>query len=273
MPAGVMAPLVALFSDFGLGDGTVGVMKAVILRIAPGVPLVDLTHEVPPQDVRHGAWILHTLWRYLPGGSVCLAVVDPGVGTSRRPIAFAAAGCYFVGPDNGLFSYVLDANPVAAAVVLDNAAYHLTPVSATFHGRDIFAPAAGYLAAGLPLEELGSAADVATLTTFQPTRPRPHPEGLAGHVLHVDRFGNLITDLGPELAPLVLSDPLVRLRIGIAEVAARAATFAEGPPDAPFMFLDSSGHLAIAVRGGSAAARLGAGVGSEVVALGAHPPV
>src|SRR5690348_9867905 len=105
-------PLVALLTDFGLSDSYVGVVKAVILGLAPGQPLIDLTHDVPPQDVRHGAWLLHTIWRYLPAGSVCLAVVDPGVGTLRRPVAFAAGDRSFVGPDNGLFSYVLRAAAV-----------------------------------------------------------------------------------------------------------------------------------------------------------------
>lgn len=264
------APLVALLTDFGLSDGYVGVMKAVILGLAPGQPLVDLTHEVPPQDVRHGAWLLHTTWRYLPEGSVCLAVVDPGVGTPRRPVALAAGGRTFVGPDNGLFSYVLHATAVTAAVALDRPQYHLSPVSATFHGRDIFAPVVGHLAAGVPLAELGAPLDPATLVAFDAPRPEQRANGLLGHVLHVDHFGNLITNFDGALAARMLDDAAVRVRVGVAEISARAATFAGGPPDAPFLILDSSGHLAIVVRDASAAARLGAGVASDVLALGAR---
>jgi S-adenosylmethionine hydrolase len=263
--------MIALLTDFGTADGYVGVMKAVMLGIAPGVPLVDLSHEIPPQDVRGGAWVLHTLWRYLPQGTVCLAVVDPGVGTERRPVAFASEGRVFIGPDNGLFSYVLDAAPVESAVVLANEAYQLPVRSATFHGRDIFAPAAGHLAAGVALTELGPALEPASLSTFSPSHPAEHPRGLIGHVVHVDRFGNLITDFGPALARTILDDPRVSLRLGPAEIAARAATFATAPANVPFALIDSSGHLAIAVRDGSAAARLGAGTGSEVLAVGARP--
>ncbi len=262
------APLVALLTDFGTSDGYVGIMKAVVLRIAPGIPLVDLTHEVPPQDVRHGAWLLHTMWRFLPEGSICLAVVDPGVGTARRPIAFEAERKRFVGPDNGLFSYILAEAAVTQAVVLDDRRYHLPSLSATFHGRDIFAPVAGHLASGVPLPSLGSAADVGTLARLPLSRPVPQAEGLLGHVIHVDRFGNLITDFGPDLALDVLNNPHVRLRVGWSEVTARATTFASGPTDVPFILLDSSGYVAIAVRDASAAARLGAGVGTDVLAIG-----
>lgn len=265
-------PMIALLTDFGTADGYVGVMKAVMLGIAPGVPLVDLSHEVPPQDVRGGAWVLHTLWRYLPEGTICLAVVDPGVGTERRPIAFRSGGRMFVGPDNGLFSYVLDAAPAEAAVVLANPVYQLPTPSATFHGRDIFAPAAGHLAAGVPLAELGPALEPDALTRFSPSHPTEHPQGLLGHVVHVDRFGNLITDFGPAVARAVLDDPRVSLRLGPAEIGARAATFATAPANIPFALLDSSGHVAIAVRDGSAAARLGAGTGTEVLAVGARLP-
>ncbi len=262
------APLVALLTDFGSADGYVSVMKAVILGIAPGVPFVDLSHEVPPQDIRCGAWLLHTTWRYLPPGSVCVAVVDPGVGTSRRPIAFISDERVFVGPDNGLFGYVLDASPPSAVIVLDDARYHLPSPSPTFHGRDIFAPCAAHMAAGGPLEALGSPLDPSTLVAMPLPRPRPHAEGFIGHVLHIDRFGNLITDFGPELAPILLQQPGLRLQIGEVEIEAQATTFADGPADEPFALLDSSGHLAIVVRDGSAAARLGVGVGIRVLATG-----
>jgi S-adenosylmethionine hydrolase len=266
------APLVALLTDFGGADGYVGVMKAVILGIAPGVPVIDLSHEVPPQDVRSGAWILHTSWRFLPEGSICLGVVDPGVGTARRPVAFASAGRLFVGPDNGLFGYVLAASPATAAVLLDYPRYQLAPPSSTFHGRDIFAPAAGHLAAGLLLAALGSPVEPSTLAAQALPRPWPHPEGLLGQVVYVDHFGNLITSFGPELASDLLRHSRLRLQVGQTTVTAAAPTFAAGPAEAPFALLDSSGHLAIAVRDGSAAARLGVGRGSEVLAVGARAP-
>lgn len=262
------APLIALLTDFGVADGYVGVMKAVMLGIAPGVPLVDLSHDVPPQDIHVGAWLLHTSWRFLPPGSVCVAVVDPGVGTERRPVAFDAGGRLFVGPDNGLFSYVLDASPAIVATLLDDPHYQLPTPAATFHGRDIFAPAAAHLAMGVAVSALGSPLDPQTLITVPLSTPEPQSAGVVGHVLHIDRFGNLITDFGPTLAPLILAHPRLRLRVGPEEITTRAATFADGPVDAPFALIDSSGHLAIAVRDGSAAARLGVARGAEVLALG-----
>jgi S-adenosyl-L-methionine hydrolase (adenosine-forming) len=265
-------PMVALLTDFGTADGYAGVMKAVILGIAPGVPVVDLSHDVPPQDVPGGAWVLHTLWRYLPQGTVCVAVVDPGVGTERRPVALRCQERTFVGPDNGLFSYVLGAAPAGAAVVLDNPLYQLPAPSTTFHGRDIFAPAAGHLAAGVELSQLGTPIDAGALSRFIPPRPAQHPEGLLGSVVHVDRFGNLITSFGPAFVHAVLDDPHVSLRVGPAEIGARAHTFGSAPANTPFALVDSSGHIAIAVREGSAAARLGAGTGTDVLALGAKNP-
>src|SRR5579871_1946739 len=145
--------IVALLTDFGLADGYVGVMKGVILGIAPGAQVVDLSHDVPPQDIASGAWLLSTAWRSFPAKTVFVAVVDPGVGTERRPVALIAGERYFVGPDNGLFSDVLDASPAERAVILDDAAYFATPhPSATFHGRDIFAPCGAHLVAGVALE-------------------------------------------------------------------------------------------------------------------------
>jgi S-adenosyl-L-methionine hydrolase (adenosine-forming) len=252
-------PLIALLSDFGLADGYVGVLKGVILGIAPGTQLVDLTHDVPPGDVRTAAWILATAWRSFPVGAIFLCVVDPGVGTARRPLALAAGERVFVGPDNGLFSYVLAAAPAARAVTLDNPAYHAPQPSATFHGRDIFAPCAAHLAAGTPLSALGVPLDPAQLVSLPLPTPTCAGDELIAHVLHVDRFGNLITDIGPALAQRVLTAPDVIARIAGRTISARAATFADGPPREPFLLRDSSGHLAIAVRDGSAAALLGAG--------------
>ncbi|HKB49078.1 MAG TPA: SAM-dependent chlorinase/fluorinase, partial [Ktedonobacterales bacterium] len=185
--------LITLLTDFGSRDGYPGVMKGVILGIVPGAALVDLTHAIAPQDVVGAAWVLHTAWRYFSLGTIFLCVVDPGVGSTRRPIALAAGDRFFVGPDNGLFSYVLAAAPPDEAVALDVPRFHLPDPSATFHGRDIFAPCAAHLARGIPLGKLGSAIAVASLVTFALPRPVWQEDMLHGHVLHVDRFGNLIT--------------------------------------------------------------------------------
>lgn len=262
------SPPIVLLTDFGSRDGYPGVMKGVILGIAPGAALVDLTHEIAPRDVAGAAWVLHTAWRYFPLGTIFLCVVDPGVGSTRRPIALAAGGRLFVGPDNGLFSYVLAAAPPDDAVALDDPRFHLPDPSATFHGRDIFAPCAAHLARGIPLGKLGSAIAVASLVTFALPRPVWQEDMLHGHVLHVDRFGNLITDVAGALAAALLATPSARLVVAGRDISARAHTFAEGPEDEPFLLADSSGHLAIAVRNGSAAALLGASRADEVIASG-----
>lgn len=258
-------PLIALLSDFGLRDGYSGVMKGVILGIAPGTPLVDLTHEIPPQDVRAAAWVLHTAWRSFPEGSVFLCVVDPGVGSARHPIALQTSGRIFIGPDNGLFSYPLAGTTDASdasdaeqprAVILDNPRYFPAAPSMTFHGRDIFAPAAGWLAAGVAFEELGQALPVDALTRFAPPQPTWRENALVAHVVHIDHFGNILTDVKGPWAQAVFTAPAPILTIAGRRVTARAQTFAEGPDGALFLYKDSSGHLAIAQRNGSAAAAL-----------------
>lgn len=266
-----------MLTDFGTADGYPGVMKGVILGIAPGTQLVDLTHDIPPQDVATGAWVLQTAWRYFPADAIFLCVVDPGVGSARRPIALRLGEQIFVGPDNGLFSYTLAAaadhqrtSPVQA-VTLDDQRYHLPHASATFHGRDIFAPAAAHLAHGVPFASLGTPLDPASLVTIAPPRPAWHGETLIGHILHIDHFGNLITDLDPTLTAAAFSSPTFSLHLGVHTITARAHTFASGPADAPFVLRDSSGHLAIVIRNGSAAAQLNASRGDELRVTGMLP--
>ena len=255
-------PVIALLTDFGQADGYVGVMKGVMLGIAPDATLVDLSHEVPPQDVATGAWLLHTAWRSFPAGTVFLCVVDPGVGSDRRPIALHMADRYFVGPDNGLFSYILPSAEVA--VVLDDPRYHLPQTSATFHGRDIFAPCAAWLARMTPLTALGSSLPVADLVTLDLPEPFWQDGELIGRILHIDHYGNLITSFGPDMAVHILASKAATLHVGARRITARASHFAAGPEGAPFLLRDSSGHLAIAVRNGNAAVSLNARQGQEV---------
>lgn len=252
-------PLIAILTDFGAADGYTGVMKGVILGIAPGASLVDLTHEIPPQDVRAAAWVLHTAWHYFPQESIFLCVVDPGVGSERHPIALQAGGRTFVGPDNGLFSYVLAAltNPTdARAVLLENPRYFPAERSATFHGRDIFAPAAAWLAAGVALNDLGPTRPVESLVRLVLPQPTWRGDTLVAHRVHTDHFGNILTDITGDLAQAVFAAPIVTLTLGGHAITARARTFAEGPTDALFLFRDSSGNVAIARRNGSALAAL-----------------
>ncbi len=186
--------IITLTTDFGLGDGYVGTMKGVMLNILPQACLVDITHEIAPQDVRQTAYVLYTAYRFFPPQAIHLIVVDPGVGSARRPIAVRLSHGTFVGPDNGVFSYVMVDESVEAVVELVNSHYRLPSVSQTFHGRDIFAPAAAHLAAGVAIEELGPT--VPDPITLSPPRLEIGPHTIGGEVLHTDHFGNVITSIG-----------------------------------------------------------------------------
>jgi len=262
-------------TDFGTGDGDVGVMKGVIAGIAPEAHIIDITHDVAPQRVASGAWILDSAYRYFPARTVFVCVVDPGVGSARRAIALHAGEWYFVGPDNGLFSYVLAEQPVHQAVLLSNKAYHLQQVSSTFHGRDIFAPAGAHLARsmGTELPEMGAAIDPTTLLRLDIAPPVRKGAAIEAHILHVDRFGNLITNVPLALVPDLFDLPQVKaLFPGTGRVVRqRRHFFAEGGNGGesaggalPFIYGDSSGYVGIAVQNGSAAQVLGVGYGASI---------
>lgn len=254
-PSGV----VTLLTDFGLDDPYVGVVKGVLLGINPAARLVDLTHGVPPQDVLRGALALEGAYRCFPPGTVHLAVVDPGVGGPRRALLVAADSHYFVGPDNGLFGFLLDAG-VATAVALTNPRYHRRPVSRTFHARDIFAPVAAHCSLGVPLTRFGP--PVRDPVGLRWPRPRADGEEVLGQVLLGDRFGNLLTNVTAADLP----GPGARWVVEIARARIRGlvGTYAERPPGALGALVESSGRVEVFVRDGSARERLGAGPGTPV---------
>lgn len=261
--------LVTLTTDFGTGDPYVGIMKGVMLAIAPWLRFVDISHEIPPQNTREGAFILATSWRYFPTGTVHLAVVDPGVGTERRPILLVGPDAFFVGPDNGLFGWVFgppwEDHPPAGprplpegwqAFILDQPRFWRPEISRTFHGRDIFAPVAAYLAAGVRPDELGKPVGEVTALPW----PRPEPIGrsaLRGEVVYTDRFGNLITNI-----PAKLISPTARVEIAGRTIHGLSRAYAEAV--GPAALINSFGLLEIAVPGGSAARTLNAGPGTPV---------
>lgn len=264
-------PVVALLTDFGLADGDVGVMKGVIASIAPDAHIIDITHEVAPQNIPSGAWILATAYRYFPQSTIFVCVVDPGVGSSRNAIAVHAGDKFFVGPDNGLFSYVYAQQTTRAAAILSNPVYHLPQVSSTFHGRDIFAPAGAHLARGVELAELGRQIDPATLQRIDIEPPVYQGTHINAHIIHVDRFGNLISDIPLSLVPELLNSQSTEQRLQItfptlgAVVHRHSRFFAESADDGqPFIYADSSGYVAVAVRNGNAAATLGASPGIPI---------
>ena len=256
-----MAPIITLTTDFGTRDPFVGAMKGVILGIAPGARLVDLTHEIAPHDVLEGALALEAAAGFFPPGTVHLAVVDPGVGGSRRPLAVAAQGQFFVGPDNGLFSFAL-AGQGWSAVCLEAAAYRPPRVSRTFHGRDVFAPAAAHLALGTPLPNFGRAVTDPVLIPW-PTARR-QGDGLVGEVVHADRFGNLVTSVrAADLEALGPAEALV-VELEGEEVGSIVGCFADIPAGGAGALVGGSDRLEIAVREGSAAASTGARRGSRI---------
>ena len=250
---------IALLTDFGLADGYAGILHGVILGINPGAMVVDLSHDVPPQDIRAAAYVLSTAYRYFPPGSILVVVVDPGVGSARHPIAAEAGGRLFVAPDNVVLTPVL-AEGWQALIRLSEPRYWLPEPSRTFHGRDIFAPVAAHLSLGVPIAALGEPLSAPVLLPLP--HPEPRPEGgWTAHIIHSDRFGNLITDLRP--------DPDTAARIRAAEVHGRPIslfvdTYADIPPNTPALLIGSGGYLEIAVRDGDAHLQLGAEVGDSV---------
>jgi S-adenosylmethionine hydrolase len=256
--------IITLTTDFGLTDGYVGTMKGVILGIDPTVTIVDISHDIAPQDVREAAYTLYAAYPYFPRSTIHVVVVDPGVGSERRAIALRTPRATFVAPDNGVLSYVVAGETVEEIVDLTNPRYHLSPVSYTFHGRDIFAPAAAHLARGIPLAELGE--PLTEMITFPLPRPHVRPDGtIVGQVIHVDRFGNLITSI---VSKDLADHPLLRegdIEIKGQSIQGIANSYAEGTPGKLLALIDSSGHLEIAVSGGSACQTLEAKVGDEVL--------
>jgi len=262
---------ITFLSDYGTADEFAGVCRAVIARIAPDAPVIDLSHGVARHDVRHGATVLASSVGYAPAG-VHLAVVDPGVGTSRRAVAVAAAedGRHFVGPDNGLLSLALERfGGPAAAVDLAESTVRLEPVAATFHGRDLFAPVAAHLALGAELESLGEPIDPATLIAIGRGEPDVEPgRRLEAEVGHVDAFGNLALIATAADADDAGLEPGGRVRITAprrATEAVYALTFADAHPGEMVLLVDSARSLALAVNRGDAARRLELAPGERVV--------
>ena len=259
-------PFVSLLTDFGLRDPSAAICRGVVLGIAPDAEILDISHEVRKYAVRDGALLLWCALPYLPVGAH-VAVVDPGVGTARRPVALRVSrGDYLVGPDNGLLLMAAERlGGLVAAVELTAEGYRLPVVSTSFHGRDIFAPAAAHLASGVLLDALGPAVDPGTLVRLATPDPRIADRGLETHVIYVDTFGNVkFTALGTDFrAALGSLPPGTRLRIALGDGGERRlhvtweTTFGSVARGQPLLYEDSYGRLCLAVNQGDAAATLG----------------
>jgi hypothetical protein len=255
---------VSLLTDFGLKDHFVGVMKGVITRIAPQATLVDTTHQVSPQNVAEGARFLVQAVPYFPDGTVHVAVVDPGVGTGRRALAAQIGAHFFVAPDNGLLSLVLENARVAGQpirlIALTKPDYWLPDISAIFHGRDIFAPVGAHLANGLPLTILGDEIDDPVLIKLTP--PEVTPTGWQATVVFIDGFGNLCTNLPGSFLPEDRAG--ITITIGAETIHGLSYTFGDATPETIIALVDSTGHLAVAEVNGNAAQRLKIEPGAKV---------
>jgi S-adenosylmethionine hydrolase len=270
-------PTIALLTDFGTRDVHAGIVRGVLADRAPEARVIDLTHEIPAGDVRAAAlhlWQVHT---YVPAGTVLLTVVDPGVGTARRPIAIQLPNGYGVGPDNGVFSYLLAPGEGPHAVVIDVSRLSAEPPSTTFHGRDVFAPAAAKLAQGAPLSDLGPPAQ--DLVTLPVPRLDVSAKSATGEVLWVDSFGNAVTSVGRLRAfestielepcwqpglPVSIRSGAARIQIGAGRLLPLSRTYGEVPAGEPLAYIGSSGLLEIAVHGGRADKVLGLAPGFPV---------
>lgn len=249
--------ILTLITDYGTCDYYVGAVKGVILGIAPDVRVVDITHDIEPHNVLHGAFILRHIWPWYPPGTIHVVVVDPGVGSDRRIILGQYAGRYAVAPDNGLITLVHRDIPVEAVHVVENRRYFLPEPAATFHGRDIMAPVAAHLARGVKPAEFGEATDRLEVLPVA-HRAEATPRGLSGIVLYRDRFGTLVTNVGQDqLAGTQGPQRQWEVLVNGTSIGRVRSTFADVPSGHTVAIIGSTGLLEIAVNQGSAAERFG----------------
>lgn len=254
-------PIITLITDFGTADHFAGVLKGVILSIAPKATVVDITHEVPPYAIGEAAFIASETYKHYPRKSIHVVIVDPGVGTSRRPILVEAAGQYFVGPDNGVLALIYSREKSKVRHIANEKLF-LKSVSATFHGRDVFAPVAAHLAMGLAPPKFGPLVN----DYLRPSLEKPVRTGhrvWTGTILKIDRFGNCITNFHISEFPAVRERPFVMIP-GAARVTRLVVNYAEAPFGEPSVIVGSSGYLEVVANQGHAAKLLGVGVGAPV---------
>lgn len=259
----VARPIITLTTDYGTNDHLVGTLKGVILKICPEANLVDITHNVTPYDLLDGALAIGSAYAYFPARTIHIVVVDPGVGTERRPLLVTGENQYFVAPDNGVLSLVYEREESILVRHANVEHYYLQPVSKTFHGRDVFAPVAAWLAKGSQAAAMGE--EITDYKKFAMPRPKSTEGSVKGVVLRVDSFGNLITNFRPEdLPPAAVESGAINLQVGSQAVTRLVDTFAKGNPGEAFAYIGSNGFVEIGVNRGSAAKTLSVGRGVQV---------
>ena len=254
---------IVLMTDFGTAEAYAGILKGVILRLAPATTVLDLTHQIPPYDILQGAFTLNGAYRFFPDGSIFVAVVDPGVGSTRKPIAAVIENFIFIAPDNGLLTFVLHQKK-SQIFCLDRPQYHLPEVSGTFHARDIFTPVAAHLSRGVPIEEMGS--PLKNYLSLPQCFPTLKKGGMIGRIISVDQFGNCFTNVDRPLLQAHLNKDHANLKIlGRKKILDHwVHHYSEGPKKSPLLLWSSSGYLEIAFREGNAAKALKIKPGQEI---------
>lgn len=246
-----MAHLVTLITDFGVADTYAGVLKGVILSISPACSIVDITHQIPPQDVRAACFALSTAYAYFPQGTIHLVVVDPGVGGKRRPLLIETEDYFFIGPDNGVFTAILVKPGLKSVIEITNGKYFLAEVSSTFHGRDIFAPIAAHLANGCPLSRFGTpVSDYVLLDWPQPSVIKPGEA--QGTIIHIDRFGNLVTNFPRDYIKQITGKRAFRIECAGVVITQIVPAYSHTQPGELCGVFGSSNYLEISVTNGSA---------------------
>lgn len=257
-------PIITLTTDYGTNDHLVGTLKGVILKINPDVTIVDITHHVRPYDLLDGALAIGSAYRYFPARTIHIVIVDPSVGTERRPLLVSGETQYFIAPDNGVLSLVYEQEKSLTVRHVNAEHYFLQPLSKTFHGRDVFAPVAAWLSKGWQTASMGE--EIADFKRFALPKPKASEGSVAGTVLRADHFGNLLTNFTPaDLPDGALKSGALRMQVNGHEVKRLVETFAHGEPGEPVAIVGSSGYIEIAVNKGNAAKALGAGRGAAVV--------
>lgn len=257
-------PIITLTTDYGTNDHLVGTLKGVILKICPEATIVDITHNVTPYDLLDGALAIGSAYAYFPPRTIHIVVVDPGVGTERRPLLVSGQNQYFVAPDNGVLSLVYEREETFLVRHANAVHYYHEPVSKTFHGRDIFAPIAAWLAKGAQTASMGE--EITDFKRFALPKPKAANGLVTGVVMRVDSFGNLVTNFRTEDFPdRAAAKGAIHLQVGTKAVGKMVDTFANGAPNEPVAYVGSSGFVEIAVNKGNASKVLGLGRGTPVV--------
>jgi S-adenosylmethionine hydrolase len=248
--------IITLITDFGLQDAYVGVMKGAVLTVNQAATIVDITHNIEPQNIILAAHAIKNSYCFFPVGTIHVVVVDPGVGTGRSILALEMSGYRFLAPDNGVLTFILQEGPIDAVVRVDNAQYFANSVSRTFHGRDIIAPVAGHLSMNLKLTDIGTPVDPVSLVHLNIRYPYRNAEDeLIGTILSVDHFGNILTDITQKLLSRFLMakpDLPLRIRIGTFQINGLSKNYASGAPETPLAIINSNGYLEIAIKNGNA---------------------